>query len=195
MKKIILILVLLVAVLSVSHARMSGVMLSGAGTVTEGGSPPSNGVIGNTATNDNVTYGAQYIVFNAFTPTTAGDITYCHLYVSAAPSAAVALGVYNSSGVLLGYGSATCSATGWLNIALNTTVTLTESTTYWLGFQTAGGAWSMGVNFNSLTGSLRTCTASPCNSYSATSTPISDAGESTSGTIRMICNTSSGDPS
>lgn len=192
MKKIILVICF---VLLCALPTQSGViMLSGEGTATSGGTP-SNGVIGSTQTNDNVTYTAQYIMFNAFTPTTAGDITYCHLAVNAAPSAAVALGVYNSSGVLLGYGSATCSATGWLNIALNTTVTLTESTTYWLGFQTAGGAWSMGVNFYSLSGSARTCTASPCNSYSATSSPISDAGEFAAGTIRMICNTSSGDPS
>ena len=138
------------------EARMNAVFVGGGVPVAE----VTNGVIGNT----NITGGAQTVTegapydklyFSDFVTTTAGTISYAHIYISVSDqNENICVTIFNSS---TGEPIASTAATtinvadgNWMNIALASSTTIADATTYWVGvnasatFSTAIGVYAVG---------------------------------------------------
>lgn len=188
MKKIILICLILLLAIPVSAGNIMVMKKK------SGGEPPSNGVVGQSQANSDGTF-AGTIYFGVFTTTTAGDVNYCHAKVLESGGDTIALAIYDSSGNRLAYGSAVAAATEasqWVNASLNTSVTLTTSTTYWLA-ASSPATWEGKINVYAATGDMRYDSSAYSNPLPAT---ITNDGQVANGIIAtIICNNSSGDPS
>lgn len=140
-----------------------------------------------------LTFPDYEIRFNVVTTTTAGTIGYAHVRVVDSDGVKVCIAIYNTSGSVLAYGeSATISGAGeqWINIALNTPITIVAATNYWISAQ-ANIGWALGVRA-SATGDLRYNTNA---SYSCSKATISNDGQEDSGAGMIIyLDNSSGDP-
>ena len=107
-----------------------------------GGGVPgvSDGSIGQITHDVGPTSGSpNYIYHDKFQPTTPGKVNYCHAYVASANTDTICMEVYAADGALLAYGSdvVTGDDAQWVNITLNTEITLLADTNYYLGIQTS----------------------------------------------------------
>lgn len=78
-------------------------------------------------------------------PTTAGIISYCHVYLNAGATTGVSMGVYLDDGTLQGSGNTTPGTTDttWVNVPITPNVTLTAGTEYNIGVVTDSTSFSL----------------------------------------------------
>ncbi len=115
--------------------------------VIGGGVPAGGGSIGTIVHDLEGELTAGYIYHSDFTTTTAGDVTYIHAYVRGAANRTFALAIYNVIGTCLGWvevSDVVGEEAQWVNKPLNTTVTLSAATVYYLGCQVAENTIYMG---------------------------------------------------
>lgn len=111
--------------------------------------PVGDGVIGSTDAGSNNVRAANAFFCTQVTPTTAGNVSYGHVYIANGSSQGFTLGIYDDSGNILAYGNANgIAGPGWLNIALNTTVEISEGTSYRIGVVSNDPSWNL---YNDLT--------------------------------------------
>lgn len=180
------------AIASVDGKANAGIASFCGKPVSDGDS--TSGSIGSSATG---TYGGGYsgaIIYQAYTTVTAGTISYCHLRVSGGNGLTFPVAIYNTSGERLAYGAETAPSNTeqWLNISLNTSITIVESTTYWLA-SSCSTAWTASFIADSGgTGSVRSLTNAYANPLPASVTDNAEVAPGIKQTF--ICNNSSGSP-
>ena len=161
-----------------------------------GGAPAAEGLIGSSSTSAAYfVISANYLIWTPYVTTTAGDVTYGHVYLQGGDDSDACVSIHDSSGNLLGYGDVDIGADNgphWVNIPLVASVSLSAATTYWLGVQidVSANIWETG------TSALGTDYYSTASSYDVPpDDPITKDGDGDPGDMSIIFNNSSGDPS
>lgn len=145
-------LLLILAFAASAHAGSITTGGVGSGSITSGGvgsgsissttqnyeaAPLPNGLIGNTTINDLNTRSSNTFFYTSYTVTQAGQVSYCHARVDpGSVNDDFTIGIYETDGNLLAYVNVTnvgSASAGWYGGALNTPVTLTDSTSYIIG--------------------------------------------------------------
>ena len=191
MKKLLLILCLLLLP-TLSYAG-GGMMLG----IVGGGTPAAaggTGVIGQ-IDHSGTGYGGQtgFYMFEAFTTTTAGAVSYGHIHYTSTGSTKLVISIHEHGTpmTMLRSGSTTVvGPSGWVNIAMTGgTGELAAATSYWLAFQTTVAGTLGAVNNAS---SVRYHTESPMQDPAAT---ITDEGEGDNyKVLAILFNNTAGSP-
>lgn len=94
-----------------------------------------NGLMGVSTqdTSDSI-FTPAYSYQTKYQPTTAGAVNYIHAYIANANGLTVCLSLHSSDGTVLAYfsGAPVTNVAGWFNGQLNTGVSLTDATNYYL---------------------------------------------------------------
>lgn len=105
-----------------------------------------NGVIGSTTTSGNaVNTVAGKAFFGDFITTTAGTISYAHIYITASDQdETICACIWASDGSVKACSETVTInvASGWFNVALGSSVTIDASATYWIGFVSVSNVFS-----------------------------------------------------
>lgn len=113
-----------------------------AGKTASGGAAVVDGLVGSNVNSANYTISVNNMHYSRFTTTTAGQISYAHIYVETSPAseATVCVSLHTAAdNTKRASGSATIATdkTGWVNIALTPgTYNIASSTDYYLAIQT-----------------------------------------------------------
>lgn len=156
----------------------------------------SGGTIGQTTGKTNFEGGVNNVLLiSSYPATTSGNVTHIHAYIQFGDSQNFTAGIWDSSGNILGYRNFAISGNGpsWYDGALNTTVSLTAGTLYYMGVVSNDTVWRMfytnplsGYNTRSIS---FTYTATPGNF-----TPGSSSIVTTSAALTIYADTSASSP-
>lgn len=121
-------------------AQADSVVMVGFGTGVSSGSV---GITDQSAATTTIYNGTVY--YEKFQPTSAGTVSYGHIYVSDSNGSSVCLSLHSSDGTkLLSAESSTITdgVAGWVNLSMGGSTSVSASTDYYLGVRVANGSGS-----------------------------------------------------